>query len=521
MTALSTTAGTVTSPASSGPKISESAAKWFQSERGISRETLECLPVASGTTFFPALSAKSEAIFFKYDEGWKARAIPSKDFVAAKGWKPSFWNLNAVLEAISNGGGDVFITEGELDAMALVESGIPYYQVLSVPNGASGKVQDENDDRGLPYLIEGLKDGLNKAKQIIFCGDSDEPGLALRATMAMQFGPAKFSYVDWPDQCKDANDVLRLHGPIFLRNHILGKSKQWPVDGLYRISELPEPPKLTLWEPELECLRGKLYLAPRTLSVVTGQPGHGKSTLWGQLWFEIIKKYDLTGCFASFETRPKPHMRRQLRTLFNKGIHETALIPSEIEKADNWIEEHYLFLQHHEQRPTLDWFLDRAEVAVIRHGARIIQVDPWNRLEASRGRDENETEYIGRCLRALHVFAHDMNCHVQILAHPAKMDNNRKGRAPELEDISGSKNWDNMVDQGFVVHRPTMFKDGERKTEATLITRKSRFEELGYPLLVWLNYDLQKRTYVPLADPIEEEEKGAALRGPSLLRSIH
>jgi hypothetical protein len=61
-------------------------------------------------------------------------------------------------------------------------------------------------------------------------------------------------------------------------------------------------------------------------------------------------------------------------------------------------------------------------VAVVWHGAKIIQIDPWNRLEAARERDESETEYIGRCLRTLHVFAHDMNCHVQVLAHPAKME---------------------------------------------------------------------------------------------------
>lgn len=61
--------------------------------------------------------------------------------------------------------------------------------------------------------------------------------------------------------------------------------------------------------------------------------------------------------------------------------------------------------------------------------------------------------------------AHDMNCHVQVIAHPSKMDSTRRGRVPELEEISGSKNWDNMVDQGFVVHRPRFFEDGVRQTE--------------------------------------------------------
>jgi twinkle protein len=88
-----------------------------------------------------------------------------------------------------------------------------------------------------------------------------------------------------------------------------------------------------------------------------------------------------------------------------------------------------------------------------------------------------------------------MNCHVQILAHPAKMDSARKGRAPELEDISGSKNWDNMVDQGFVVHRPTFVEEGERKTEAVFYHRKARFDALGYPCQLKMTFDLMAGRY--------------------------
>ena len=68
----------------------------------------------------------------------------------------------------------------------------------------------------------------------------------------------------------------------------------------------------------------------------------------------------------------------------------------------------------------LQWLLMNAEVAVRRNGAKILQIDPWNRLEASRERGESETDYIGRCLRELYSFAVDLDCHVQIIVHPAK-----------------------------------------------------------------------------------------------------
>jgi twinkle protein len=493
MTEPSTTAGTANSPASSGKKkLSDRAMAWLNNDRKLSAETLARMPVASGTTFFPEPKAQLEGIFFGYRGGWKARPFPDKTFVAAKGWKPCFWNLEAVLDVLKGGPADVYITEGELDACALVEAGIPEYQVLSVPNGASGA------ERSAPieYLIEALEEGLRNASKFIWCGDADEKGLALREQFVNHCGIAKFHYVDWRNERKDANAVLIDDGVDVLQDTLLRDVKPWPTMGVYRLSEMPEPPKLMLWEPELENLRGQMYLAPRTLSVVTGQPGHGKSTFFGQVWFEVIRKYDIAGCFASFETRPKPHIRRQIRTLYI-GIPEYQQSPEEMARADRWADDHYLFLNHPEQRPTLDWFLEQCEVAVIRYGVKVCQLDPWNRLEGSRGRDESETEYIGRCLRACHVFAQDMNVHFQILAHPAKLGGDRKGAIPELEDISGSKNWDNMVDQGFVIHRPRLFDEvGKRVTKAKFVVRKARFEELGFPLSVNIDYDLNERRYV-------------------------
>ena len=75
------------------------------------------------------------------------------------------------------------------------------------------------------------------------------------------------------------------------------------------------------------------------------------------------------------------------------------------------------------------------------------------------------------------------------------MDASRKGKAPELEDISGSRNWDNMVDQGFVVHRPKFTDENGRNTEAELYQRKSWFEELGYPCKLKMTFDLQSGRY--------------------------
>lgn len=482
----SSSTATTAGSAASRKKLSPVALEWAKRERQISQETLEKLPVASGTAFFGDLQAKSQALFFQYGHGWKARAFPQKAFTAETGTEVTFWNLEAVLNGPLK---DVYIVEGELDACALVEAGLRPDQVLAAPSATSGK---------LGYVEDALKAGLGRAARFIFCGDMDAPGIALRADMAAIIGAARFCFLDWPDGSKDANDNLCAEHPKEMLDRLLLGFKVWPTDGLFRLSAIPDAAPLTVWEPGFSEWGDKLRLAAGTLSVVTGHPGMGKTLLMTQLWFQILRRYDLTACVASFETRPKPHLIRQLRTLHARKL-ESVMTRDEIIEADQWIEEHYLFLVHPERRPSLPWLLKQAEVAVIRDNARVLIVDPWNRLEASRGVGENETEYIGRCLRELYNFANDFGCHVQIIAHPAKMDSSfRRGEPPELEHIAGSKHWDNMVDQGFVVHRPKLFNDrGDRETYCELLHRKARFEELGYATKFGLDYDISMGRYGP------------------------
>lgn len=518
-------ATTADGPAGFEPKLSEAAVSFAKQVRHISRKTLERLGAGSGTTFFPRrLQRKSEAVFFPYHFGgevvnWKACAFPEKDFIGRKGGTLCFFNLDAVLGASP---GDVWITEGEWDAAALIEAGIDADRVLSVPNGARERHREEGDeadakekgDGGYRFAVEALKAGLAKHKRFIWCGDMDTAGLALRQDMARILGAARFWFVEWPDGCKDANDMLRSDGPGAVYSLVTEGLLPWPVDGLYSLRELPEVPALQTWSvPCLPAWAGRVRLAPGTMSVVTGHPGHGKTAVFAQVWHDIAAANDLVIAAATFETRAKPHFRRMLRSLHADKL-ERDMDQQEIVKADQWIEDHYRFLIHPSQQPTLTWLLDRAEVAVVRHGAKVLQVDPWNRLESQRQQGESETDYIGRCLTALYVFAQDFGVHVQVLAHPAKMDGPRKGRAPELDDIAGSKHWDNRVDQGFVVHRPRMFEGTERCTESVVYHKKARFEELGYPARLELEYDLDRGRFIDAKSKPEMADEAAGEREP-------
>lgn len=249
--------------------------------------------------------------------------------------------------------------------------------------------------------------------------------------------------------------------------------------GLVALRDLPESPPREVWYSGFPEFRKRMQIGPKTLAVATGHPGHGKTSFMANLIFNTASTHGLGVVVATFETQPMADYRKLLRQ-FWAGLPETQMNDKQRREADDFIHDHYRFLMHPDERPNLEWIL---EWTVKANAFDLLVIDPWNRLESQREKDETETEYIAWCLTELRKFAIIHNCFVLIIAHPAKAGPQFRGRWPCLEDISGSKHWDNMPDQGFCVHRDTFWdkSTGARKWNASVYHLKARFEELGHP----------------------------------------
>jgi len=106
-----------------------------------------------------------------------------------------------------------------------------------------------------------------------------------------------------------------------------------------------------LWNIGWPSIDNRVKLGSRAPSIVTGHPGHGKTVLWIQIWFEIVLRYDLVAVIASFETEYRPEMRNILRGLkVGKPIGLASSV--ELADADDWIDAHYLFVNP-KRRPSL------------------------------------------------------------------------------------------------------------------------------------------------------------------------
>ncbi|WP_271501908.1 hypothetical protein [Bradyrhizobium sp. CCBAU 11357] len=87
--------------------------------------------------------------------------------------------------------------------------------------------------------------------------------------MAQLFGIARFYFVNWPASSKDANDHLRSDGAQAVRELVLYGPLPWPTSGLYRMSELSDPPPMTIWPPGFNSWGHRCKLAAGTLWVMT------------------------------------------------------------------------------------------------------------------------------------------------------------------------------------------------------------------------------------------------------------
>lgn len=430
--------------------------KEYLAKRGISSETARKAGVEiSGDTLHIRYLVNGEAVNTKY------RSIAEKKFWQ-DGGKQVVWNYD-VLKL----DGTLYITEGEIDALSLIECG--HEKAISAPNGGT-----ENNNN-LDWLYD-IYDQI--PEDVVLCFDNDNVGHSLLQDVSAAIGKARCRWVKYPKGCKDFNDTLAKFGKKGVDETI--KRAAWiDVKGHYKMSELPPVPYRQPMAAGMGALDNHMKLRLGDFSVLTGIPGQGKTTFANDFINRVLEKYDLKACFASFENPPQTDHRRALRT-WKIGKYEKDMTEDEKSVADKWIDDRYMFIVPDESDDvTLEWLIERMEVVVLRHGVRIIVIDPWNEMDHRRPNGMTLTEYTGNAIRILKSFAKSRGVHVMVVAHPAKMLRAKDGSypVPTLYDISDSQHWANKADLGIVVHRG---EDGD-----TVRCVKSRFHtEIGTPGVV-------------------------------------
>jgi twinkle protein len=362
------------------------------------------------------------------------------------------WNVDCLSDPkLRAGHAPLVITEGEWDAMAAMQAGFQF--VVSVPNGAPGEPTQNLESAARYDWVDRHADALAGVKEFVLAADDDQAGYNLAADLVALLGVERCRFIEYPAGCKDLNEVLRDHGPERVVDCIT-TAKPYPVKGLYSLDDFPERGEVRSFAVGVPEIADHIAIVPGTLTVVTGYANMGKSTLMNQIiGFALANHFPV--CVASFETEVKPILRDGLRcAILGCAMHELHK-QADLAAVDDMLRSRLSIISQAVEEDLsmdIDEFLRLARIAVLR-GAKMIVLDPWNELEHKRRKDETETDYIGRAIRAIKQFAKVNNVAVWIVAHPTKPHEGVK-KIPGLYDISGSANWANKADYGLTYHRP-------------------------------------------------------------------
>lgn len=359
----------------------------------------------------------------------------------------------------------LIITEGEKDALAVMDAGFP--NVISVPLGAG---QDPGD------WIACFRPWLEDVGEIVFSGDDDEAGDLLKARIEYRireaFGPNKLRILSFPEEwhCKDIADVFRLKGkevvqniigqPTFLLNHVIPWNEAF-YDG-------------TIEYLEDRCDKGfdlgygvhtdthMRFTSLGDVIIVTGTPGSGKSDFVHDMLLhmmfpseENIQKKRVGIC--SFEHTNKAKVvgyfvQRMLKTCETKELSKDIFNDKiSMLKAQLTVFDYGLYT------PSVDDILydaDRQEE--MGHKLDVLLIDPYSNLEMNIDRYGTETEAIKHMLQAVFKWAHNRHTMVIIVAHPRKLSAaNGTEQFEEINQysIAGSSHWANFADYILTVKR--------------------------------------------------------------------
>ena len=487
-------------------RIDEEVKSYFLN-RGISEKTLEDWKISSGpsiirkdaqgkTVYDENGVVRDKAIWFPFFEDGKlvyVKHLRPREWTGGERIIRAFQGGKPVPFGLDHTGKVIVIVEGEVDALSVYEAGID--SVWSVPNGAEA----------LGFLeFESVVTALANADRIIIAVDADEAGQKLQEELVRRLsvhpGFEKLSLAYWPDDCKDANDVLVKYGPGVLYATLMDMAVPLPIDGISEIIEFKDeflrfyneglPKGVSTGIPGLD---GVYRVMPGMCTVITGVTNYGKSEIMDEIVRCMIQQSGWKFAFYSPENFPMSlHMIKLAEKYIGKPFDRDKLgymSEAEAVKAWKWMQENIFYINPRAKTFSIDEILDRANILVYRYGVQGIVIDPWNYVRKDFG-GLREDQFINEAMQKIGVFTKATSTHVWLTVHPRtlKRDKEDKIQVPTVMELSGGSKFGDNADFMFAVHRDPQKAFATGIHEVTVHVQKSRYKYAavqGSHTLIW------------------------------------
>lgn len=466
-----------TRPESTASDLSQKVKDYFETYRLISAKTVEAFRVTAGETYMPQVQKNTMAIHFNYYRNGELINIKYKDsqkhFKMVGGAELIFYGMDTVKDFKY-----VIIGEGEEEAMCWYEAG---YQGVSVPNGATA-----SGNAKLEY-IDNCYDWIDKFERIYIATDNDAPGQALAVELSRRLGRDRCYMVKFPDDCKDANDVLIKHD-VFRLATCFNDAQPYPIESVISVNDvydglLNELENGLTPGVKISCMHDLSELhswRPGQLINVTGAPNHGKSAFVDNVILELAKEHGWRiGIWSSEKPKVERHLAELYQIYLDKSFYVSSFDTNRINKKDiddnkQFFDEHFKFVDTKSADLTIDGLLNKGKELVRRYGIRCLVLDNWSTIEHGPTGKQSRHDYAGVALSKMSIFCKTNGCDIILVAHPNKgINNGGKVRVANGYDVSDSSHFYNLVDSGFTVYRN--FETGL----TDVIKWKNRWRELG------------------------------------------
>ncbi len=421
---------------------------WLENVRGLDGGLCERMGLKPGSH-----KDHGTGVTFEYRRNGDAyaRKFRPLDHKTFRWWptdvEHGLYNQDALLD-VTLSEQPVIITEGEFDCLSVIQAGFP--RAISVPDGWVTSADGADSTKLKPLIAaEAL---IRAAPCIIVAGDADPTGEAFTRAIAALFDPLPVRVAKWPEGCKDANDVLRQHGPAEIARALNSARMVDPPGGIITgFSDLPPLSERRILRTGIDPFDRGIAFEEGSMSVCTGIPGHGKSTFVRFCAHHLVRNERIR--VGALEMENSVHQMRDHLARLNTGRPWLDLTPQERSGLNEGLDR-YWRVAH--RAPTgditenLEWLRARLHALAVRDRCKFIYIDPWNELEHMPEPGESLTNYINFALKSIRQWAERYDAHVCVVAHPKKIPPG--GGVPDGYDVADSAAWANKPSLGFTVH---------------------------------------------------------------------
>ena len=460
--------------------------------RGISAETARRAGICSRVTWHGGVQQHWAAFPFCHgtkvaNVQYKLADTEDKRFMFETGGRLIPWNIDCT--ALGNGSSPLYITEGMVDALALMQCGIDC--VVSVPNGANSSLEAFDEWRGV--IARGFS-------HIVFAGDTDEKGIGLRQRVCRYFTDMDVLAVTWRSVdtvAKDADELLMACGegavtdclkhasPCGARMMSVVGDDDTAIDRLFS-EGMPIGCGIGL-----DGFDDIVHLEPGHLLLITGYPGAGKSALVNFMVVRLLLIHGWRTLFFSPEKMPAAfHETELISILAGRPFDKSSITNAEYASAKNILRGNIMHIS--DEVSELKDIISMAERAVRVHHVRVLVIDPFVYLSMPAVPGTSDTQKIAEMLKELMLATRRLNLVVLLVAHPRKPSADGAPATPSLYEVAGSANFYNFCDCGIILERDAQHKDLVKVT-----CGKARQKFLGQLGTVKIAFDSTCGRYAP------------------------